>query len=95
MTTLHIEHAISHFDVWKEAFDRFAAQRAARGVRAHRISQPVDDPTYVVIDLDFDGVAPAANFLDFLRTTVWASPAASPALDGTPSALILRPVLSG
>lgn len=34
MVTLHIEHAISRFDVWHAAFERFAEFRARSGVRA-------------------------------------------------------------
>ena len=92
MTTLHIEHPITDFAVWKAAFDRFAEQRAARGVRDHRIQQPVDDPRYVVVDLDFATTSEAEGFLDFLRTTVWATPERSPALAGTPAALVLQRV---
>lgn len=90
MATLHIEHPISDFDVWKAAFDRFADQRAAGGVTGHRVMQPVDDPKYVVVDLDFDDVTRAESFLDFLQRTVWSSPERSPALAGTPATSILR-----
>ncbi len=92
MTTLHIEHPISDVTVWKAAFDRFAEHRAAHGVREHRIQQPVDDPRYIVVDLDFATTAEAETFLDFLRTSVWSSPERSPALAGTPTARILQPV---
>ncbi|MGI8652227.1 MAG: hypothetical protein ACR2I7_05445 [Geodermatophilaceae bacterium] len=54
MPTLHIEHAISDFDLWRGAFERFEQYRTQAGVRAERIQRPVDDPQYVVIDLDFD-----------------------------------------
>jgi hypothetical protein len=93
-TTLHIEHPITDFAVWKAAFDRFADQRTARGVRAHRIQQPVNDPRYLVIDLDFATTAEAESFLNFLRTTVWSSPDRSPALHGTPTAMILQPAVA-
>ncbi|MDQ1618867.1 MAG: hypothetical protein QOE19_1436 [Actinomycetota bacterium] len=91
MTTLHIEHPITDFAAWKAAFDRFEDQRRNRGVRTHRIQQPINDPRYVVIDLDFATTAEAEEFLEFLRTVVWTSPEKSPALDGTPSTLILQP----
>lgn len=90
MATLHIEHPISDFAVWKAAFDRFAGQRQVRGVRRHVIQQPVDDPRYVVVDLDFATTAEAQRFLDFLRTSVWSSPESSPALAGSPTALVLE-----
>jgi hypothetical protein len=84
MPTLHIEHPITDFATWKGAFDRFAPQRAQAGVLAERVRQPVDDPLYVVVDLDFPTAEAAAQFLTFLRTQVWSSPSSSPALAGQP-----------
>jgi hypothetical protein len=92
MTTLHIEHPISDFATWKAAFDRFAAVRQQSGVRGHRIQQPVDDPQYIVVDLDFDSAVEAARFLEFLETRIWSSPESSPALAGDPRTAILEPV---
>ena len=90
MTTLHIEHAISDFDQWLTAFQRFADARAQAGVRAHRVQRPVYDPNYVVIDLDFDTVDDAQRFLGFLQTKVWSSPQNAPALVGAPQTRILQ-----
>jgi hypothetical protein len=90
MTTLHIEHAISDFDAWSAAFARFADVRTKFGVRAQRIQHPVDDPHYVVIDLDFDTPDDAGRFLGFLRANVWASASNAPALVGTPRTSILQ-----
>lgn len=90
MPTLHIEHPITDFATWKTAFDRFAGARADAGVRRHRVQRPVDDPAYVVVDLDFDDVAGAERFLGFLRSTVWGSPGNAPALAGTPRTRILE-----
>lgn len=67
MTTLHIEHAISDFGVWNAAFERFADVRQKYGVRAQRVQHPVDDPHYIVIDLDFDTADDAGRFLGFLQ----------------------------
>ena len=92
MPTLHIEHPINDFTTWKAAFDRFAAFRLQSGVRSHRIQQPVDDPRYVVIDLDFDSAAEATVFLEFLKAKVWSSRENSPALAGDPRTSILEPV---
>lgn len=86
MPTLNIEHPITDFAMWRAAFDRFAEARRAAGVQGHRLQQPVDDPRYVVIDLDFDTVDQAASFLQFLQflqTTVWWVPVNSPALAGS------------
>ncbi len=90
MTTLHIGHAISDFGVWSAAFERFADVRAAWGVRAQRVQHPVDDPNYVVIDLDFDTPDQASRFLGFLHANVWSSASNAPALVGTPQTKILQ-----
>jgi hypothetical protein len=91
MPTLHIEHAINDFDVWRAGFGRFADVRARSGVLAHRVHRPVDDPRYVVIDLDFNSTEEAQRFLTFLREQVWASATDAPALIGSPQTRILEP----
>jgi hypothetical protein len=93
MTTVHIEHPIRDFETWKAAFDRDPAGRERSGVRRYRILRPVDDPNYVMIDLDFDSVSAAEAFLVAMRT-VWQSPAAAPALAGSPQARIVEEVES-
>ncbi len=90
MVTLHIEHSISDFDTWRTAFARFADQRRQAGVCGHVVRRPVDDPHHVSIDLDFAEIEEAVGFERFLRTKVWADPANSPALSGTPTTSILR-----
>ena len=92
MATLHIEHPITDFGTWNAAFARFADARQQAGVRQQRVQQPVDDPAYVVIDLDFDTVAEAERFLGFLRDSVWGVSENAPALAGTPQARILQAV---
>ena len=67
MSTLHIEHAITDFDVWLQAFSRFAGARQQAGVLAERIRRPLDDPLYVVVDLEFPDAVRAAGFLTFLE----------------------------
>jgi hypothetical protein len=54
------------------------------------VQQPVDDPAYIVVDLDFDTAAAAAAFLTFLETTVWGSRENAPALVGAPKTRILQ-----
>jgi len=90
MTTLHIEHAISDFATWNAAFERFADARLQFGVRGQRVQRPIDDPHYVVIDLDFESPEDACRFLGFLETTVWASTSNAPALVGPPHTKILQ-----
>jgi len=89
MTTLQIEHPITDFTTWRQAFDRFGAARQRAGVTAHRIRRPEDDDHYVLIDLDFPDSAAANGFLAFLRDVVWATPANAPALAGAPVTRIL------
>lgn len=97
MCILLIEHSISDFDIWREAFGRFAERRTAGGVVRERIMQPLDDPHYVLIDLEFATVAAAQRFQQFLQTQVWSNPANSPALEGTPRSRIaeIAPVRTG
>ena len=94
MPTLHIEHEVTSFPEWKAAFDRFADVRAQAGVRRHTIRQPVADAQYVLIDLDFDTIAEAKDFLETLRERVWSSRQNAPALVGTPQTRILETVES-
>jgi hypothetical protein len=89
MTTLRIEHAIHDFDAWQAAFDRFAAARQQAGVRSYAIRQPVDDPKYLTLDLEFDTPAQAEGFAEFLHANVWSSASASPALAGRPQTRVL------
>ena len=92
MATLHIEHAITDLTTWQAAFDRFAEHRTAAGVVAHRITQPVDDDHYVVLQLDFTSTDRAVAFRGFLETQVWSTPANSPGLAGSPRAVVLAAV---
>jgi hypothetical protein len=88
MPTLLIEHSISDFETWHHAYARFAAHRKESGVLGERIMQPVDDPLYVLIDLEFSTLETARGFQHFLETQVWATPEISPALVGTPRSRI-------
>jgi hypothetical protein len=90
MFTLQIEHGIKDFGLWKAAFDRDPVNRAASGVTAHRIGRPVDDPHYVVVELDLGSREQAEALLATLRQKVWNSPAAAPALQGAPTTRILE-----
>lgn len=92
MPTLLIEHSISDFALWHDAFMRFAARRKDGGVLHERIMQPVDEPHYVLIDLEFVTLDAARGFQRFLETQVWSTPANSPALVGSPRARIAEVV---
>jgi hypothetical protein len=71
MTILRIEHQVPSFDKWKEAFDSDPIGRRQGGVRRYQIMRPVDDPSYVMVDLEFDSVSEAEAFLGDLRK-LWA-----------------------
>lgn len=90
MYTLQIEHGIKDFGMWKAAFDRDPVNRAASGVVTHRIGRPVDDPHYVVVELDFNNRREAEQLLANLADNVWNSPADSPALNGAPQTRIVE-----
>lgn len=90
MFTLSIEHAISDFPTWKHAFERFREAREKAGVVEHRIRRQVDDPQYLVIELDFETREEATDFRQLLHSVVWASREASPALVGVPETRILE-----
>lgn len=91
MPTVRIEHQIHDFETWKAAFDRDPAGRQQSGVRRYRILRPIDDPAYVMIDLDFDATDEAEAFLTIM-SEVWQSPQAAPALRGSPQARIVEVV---
>ncbi|MGO4384802.1 hypothetical protein [Specibacter sp. RAF43] len=90
MFTLQIEHGIKDFAMWRGAYDADPLGRTASGVVAERVSRPVDDKHYVVLDLDFATAAEAQDFLDRLRAQVWSTPSASPALAGGPRTRIVE-----
>ncbi|MEO7589026.1 MAG: hypothetical protein ABIS84_13490 [Arachnia sp.] len=89
MSTLRIEHSITDFTTWDEAFGRFAPRRRQGGVLVERVLQPIDDPHYVLIDLEFATVDEARRFQTFLETHVWSDPTNSPGLRGIPRSRIV------
>jgi hypothetical protein len=73
MPTLRIEHSVANYDAWKTAFDSDPADRKGHGVRSYQISRAVDDPSLVMIDLDFETQDGAEDLLAVMRS-VWAGP---------------------
>jgi hypothetical protein len=67
MLTVQIEHQIGDYKSWKAVFDRDPAQRQASGVRRYRVSRPLDDDLYVIVDLDFDDRDAAEAFVMKMR----------------------------
>ena len=70
MYILRIEHSVPDFDGWKQAFDSDPVGREKSGVRRYRVLRPIDDPNYVMIDLEFDTVSQAEALLAAMRV-VW------------------------
>jgi hypothetical protein len=95
MATLLIEHPITDLDTWLGAFNSFAEARKNAGVRRQRVRQPIGDPRYIVVELDFDDAEAAQGFKEFLEGVVWQSTDLSPGLDGTPTARLLEDVDPG
>jgi len=67
---LRIQHPVPDFDRWKKAFDRDPVGRQKSGVRRYQILRAVDDPNFVMIDLEFDSAAQAEALLAAMRV-VW------------------------
>jgi hypothetical protein len=70
MYILQIEHAVSDFDAWKTVFDSDPLGRKQSGVRRYRILRQADNPSHVLIDLEFDTADEAETFAAALRD-VW------------------------
>jgi hypothetical protein len=70
MPILRIEHQVASFDGWKQAFDSDPVDRKRSGVRRYRVLRSLDDPNYVMIDLEFDTKEQAESLLNAMRQ-VW------------------------
>ncbi|MEO5569338.1 MAG: hypothetical protein ABIT08_16470 [Bacteroidia bacterium] len=64
---LQIEHKVQNYDGWKKVFESDPINRKKSGVLNYKIFRPVDDPNYVIIDLEFDNLTTAENTLAALR----------------------------
>ena len=64
---LRIEHPVSDFDRWRRAFDSDPVGRERGGVRHYRIMRAGDDPSYALVDLEFDEPEAAEEFLAQLQ----------------------------
>ena len=71
MTILRIEHKVRNYEAWKKVFDNDPINRMQSGVRRYRIFRPVEDPDYVIIDLEFDEVDSAETTL-FALQKLWS-----------------------
>ena len=91
MPILQFEHAIKDYAMWKAAFDSDPIGRRGLGVRRHRVYRPLDDPNYVVGELEFDTSTEARECGDALRR-LWSSRQAAPALVGDPRVRIVETI---
>jgi hypothetical protein len=87
---LRIEYPIPDYGAWKAAFDRDLLDREGSGVSRYRVLRPTDDPSYVLIDLEFDEAERAEAYLAALRRQFYSSRDASPALGGGPRTRIVE-----
>jgi hypothetical protein len=71
MYVLRIEHRVRDYQGWKQVFDSDPVGREQAGVLSYRVLRPVDDPEYVMIDLEFEREEQAAGLLASLRT-IWS-----------------------
>ncbi|MCB0162633.1 MAG: hypothetical protein KDI79_00310 [Anaerolineae bacterium] len=70
MYMLRIEHPVPNYEGWKQAFDSDPVGREKSGVRRYQILRPIDNPNYVMIDLEFDTIDQAEALLAAMRV-VW------------------------
>ena len=70
MYMLRIEHPVPNYDGWKQAFDSDPVGREKSGVRRYQILRPIDNPNFVMIDLEFDTVGQVEALLAAMRA-VW------------------------
>ncbi|MDY6810740.1 MAG: hypothetical protein SW127_17245 [Actinomycetota bacterium] len=73
MYQLHVVALIDGYHDWHDAFAQAEPFRTAAGVTAYRVTQDVDDPGKVYVDLDFSAQEQAENFIGVLET-IWSSP---------------------
>ncbi len=71
MPILRIEHSVPDFDGWKRVFDGDPVDRKKSGVRRYQVLRSIDDPNYVMIDLEFDTQSEAEALLAAMRQ-VWS-----------------------
>jgi len=67
MVMLRVQHVVPNFEAWKRAFDSDPVDRQASGVRGYKIHRAIENPNFVVIDLEFSAIAEAQKFLEKLR----------------------------
>ena len=67
MYILQIEHPVPNYEGWKKAFDSDPVNRKKSGVHRYKISRKIDDPNYIIVDLEFDNLSDAEACHEKLR----------------------------
>jgi hypothetical protein len=67
MFALQIEHRVCDFDAWKQAFDNYKPFQSEDCVRRYRIFRSLDNPNYVIIDLDSERSNEAKTFVEAMQ----------------------------
>ena len=67
MIILQIEHPVPDYSSWKKAFDIDPLNRKQSGVKRYRIFRQIDNPNYVIIELEFEKLDPAKELLAALQ----------------------------
>lgn len=67
MVNLQMEHKVPNFNAWKKAFDDDPINRRKSKVLRYRVFRLVDDPNYVIIDLEFNNLDEAESALASLK----------------------------
>jgi hypothetical protein len=89
MPIVRVEHGVPNFDGWKHAFDSDPVDRKASGVLRYQVFRSVQEPDYVMVDLELRTLAEAENLLERLRQ-LWAGP--GKAVTHNPQARIVESV---
>jgi len=72
MYMLRIQHPVPTYEGWKKAFDGDPVGRQKSGVRRYQVLRAIDNPNFVMIDLEFDTAAQAEALLAAMRG-VWGN----------------------
>lgn len=67
MLILQIEHLVPDFNSWKKTFDSDPLNRKQSGVRSYRIFRTIDNPNYIIIELEFDNLPEAEKMHESLK----------------------------
>jgi ribosomal protein L35AE/L33A len=67
MIVLQIEHLVPDYNGWKKAFDSDPVNRERSGVKRYRIFRQVNNPNFVILELEFDSLVEAESLSGALQ----------------------------